>query len=328
MVYEIMLLTTFIVLSAFFSASETALMAISKLRLHHQVKKGKPKAKLIQDTIQHPFEFLGTVLVGNNFVNTACTAVATGIALRYFEEGTGMLVATTCVTLVLLIVSETLPKTYAALEAETTAYRIIYPLRFFMWVFYPLVKVVTFTSNSILKFFGVNINKQKSALSEEELRTLIQISTAKGKISKEKEVMLHNIFELDIRHIKNIMIPLKEAVMIEAHDTPEKIMQVIENTTYSRIPVYQEKRENIIGILYTKDFLRSYCQNKNVAITTLLNEVLFVPELQNIRHLVQSFQKNRTHAAFVVNEIGGIEGFVTLEDALEEIVGEIYDEHD
>src|SRR3989338_6798952 len=119
-------------------------MAISKLRLHHQVKKEKPKAKLIQDTILHPYGFLGTVLVGNNLVNTACAAVATGIALRYFEKGTGMLVATAGVTIVLLIVSEILPKTYAAIEAESTAYHVIYPVRFFMFVFYPIVKVITF----------------------------------------------------------------------------------------------------------------------------------------------------------------------------------------
>ena len=328
MFFESLLLLTFIILSAFFSGSETALMAISKLRLHHQVKKEKPKAKLIQDTIQHPHGFLGTVLVGNNLVNTACATVATGIALRYFKEGTAMLISTTCVTLVLLIISEVLPKTYAAIEAESTAYRIIYPLRLCMFILYPLVRVITFISNSILKFFGVNIKKQKAALSEEELKTLIQISTATGKISKEKQELLQGIFELDVRRVKDIMTPRNQIVAIEAHDTPENILQIIEKTPFSRIPVYEEKKDNIIGVIYIKDFLRSYCQNKNVAIRSLLNKALYVPELQNIQNLVRSFQKSRTHAALVVNEFGDIEGFVTLEDALEEIVGEIYDEHD
>ena len=303
-------------------------MAISKLRLHHQVKKEKPKAKLIQDTILHPYGFLGTVLVGNNLVNTACAAVATGIALRYFEKGTGMLVATAGVTIVLLIVSEILPKTYAAIEAESTAYHVIYPVRFFMFVFYPIVKVITFISNSILKFLGVNIKKTRGSLSEEELKTLIQVSTATGKISKEKQELLQGIFELDVQRVKKIMTPRSQIVMVEAGDTPENILQVIENTKFSRIPVYQEKKDNIIGVLYAKDFLKSYCKSRHVDIRPLLNKVLYVPELQNIRHLVRSFQKNRTHAALVVNEFGGLEGFVTLEDALEEIVGEIYDEHD
>ena len=328
MLFEICLLLIFITLSAFFSGSETALMAISRLRLQHQVKKEKPKAKLIQDTILHPYGFLGTVLVGNNLVNTACAAVATGIALRYFEEGTAMFIATACVTVVLLIVSELLPKSYAAIEAEGTAYHVIYPLRFFMFILYPFVKVITSISNSILKFFGVNITKTRAALSEEELKTLIQVSMATGKISKEKQELLQGIFELDVRKVKNIMTPRNQIVMIELHDTPENMLQTIENTQFSRIPVYQEKKDNIIGVLNAKDFLRSYCKNKNVDIQALLNRVLYIPELQNIRHLVKSFQQNRTHAALVVNEFGGLEGFVTLEDALEEIVGEIYDEHD
>jgi len=328
MEFEIITLIVLILLSAFFSGSETALVGLSRLRLHHQVRQKKHKADLIQKTIQQPDQYLGAILVGNNFVNIACASIATGTAIHYFGEEQGILIATIAVTLVLLVFSETLPKTYAAVSSEKVSYFIIRPIRFCMIIFYPLIKTVTFISNSILSLFGVKVKRNRISLSEEELRTVINISQASGTLSKEKEELLQSIFKLDVQKVKDIYTPRNQMVMVEAGESPERVAQIIEKTPFSRIPVYEKHKDNILGILYTKDFLKNYCRSKDFDIKPLIRKASFVPELQNVRNLVRHFQKNRVHVAIVVNEYGGIEGLVSLEDALEEIVGDIQDEFD
>ncbi|MBI2609421.1 MAG: DUF21 domain-containing protein [Deltaproteobacteria bacterium] len=328
MSYEVIALLVLILLSAFFSGSETALLSLSKLRLHHQVRQKKPKAALIQETLQKPDQYIAAILVGNNFVNIGAASLATGISIRFLGEERGIFVASIVMTLILLIFSETLPKTYAAFQSEKLAYQIIYPMRFCMKLFYPLTKTVTFISNSILSLFGVDSTKHHIKLSEEELKTLISVTQSTGALSKEKEELLQSIFELDKRRVKDILTPRNQMVMIEVHETPQKVIEIIEKTPFSRIPVFERTRDNILGILYTKDFLKHFCKTPQFEIRPLLKEASYVPELQNVRHLVRHFQKNRIHVALVVNEYGGLEGLVTLEDALEEIVGDIQDEFD
>ncbi len=325
--FELILMMILIVLSSFFSCSETALMALSRLKLHHQVTKGKPKAKLIEDTIQHPNQLIATILVGNNLVNTACTAIATGIAISLWGEK-GIWISTVFVTVILLIVGEILPKTYAAVETEKTAYRLIYPIRFFMTLFYPLVKILTSISHFLFSWLGISIRRPRPSFSEEELKTIITVSTITGKLSKEKEELLQSIFQLDTRQAKDILTPLDHTLMIDINESSQKAWELVEKHPFSRIPVYDGKRDNIVGVLYIKDFLRAYSHNINMDLRSLIKEALFISETKTVRNLVRYFQKNRTHMAIVINENKEIKGLVTLEDALEEIVGEIEDESD
>ena len=326
--FEIISIIVLTILSAFFSCSETALMSISRLKLHHQVKKGKFKAKLIEDILHHPNQLIATILVGNNIVNTACTAIATGIAIRLLGEERGIFISTIAATTILLVIGEVLPKTYAAIETEKTAYQIIYPIRFFMTLFYPFVKILMLISNFLFGWLGIPTRRPKASFSEEELKTIITVSTITGKLSKEKEELLQSIFQLDTRLAKDILTPLDQTLMVDANESSQKVCELVEKHPFSRIPVYDGQRENIIGILYAKDFLMAYSQNTSIDIRTLIKEALFVSETKTVRNLVRYFQKNRIHMGIVVNENKEIKGLVTLEDALEEIVGEIEDESD
>ncbi|MBI2026332.1 MAG: DUF21 domain-containing protein [Deltaproteobacteria bacterium] len=326
---ELLLIGILMILSAFFSGSETALLSANKIRLHHQARKKNIKAKLILETIDKPDQFLATVLAGNNLVNIACASIVTGLALEFFDKDSGILLSTIITTLLLLIFSEILPKTYAAYSPEKASYKLIYPVRFCMFLFFPLTKFVTAIANSILDVTAMRKRTPKMILSEEEIKTLLNVSHIGGSLSKEKEQMLQSVFLLDTKRVKDIFIPRSHMEMVNVDDPIDKILEILETSAYSRIPVFEKNKTHIIGILNVKDFFREHrIHGVQMDVRGILRKATFVPELQSIRHLVSHFQREKIHMAIVVNEYGGIEGLVTLEDALEEIVGEIHDEYD
>lgn len=316
-----------IILSAFFSGSETALMALNKLKLKHQAKKGKKEALIVEEILKRPESLLGTILLGNNLVNVAASALATSVAIKYWGEERGIIYATIIMTLALLIFAEVTPKTFSAYHSEGASYLIARPMKFIMIIFKPFVALVTAVTNVLLRALGVRKNSG-IVFSEEELKTMILLGEEEGVLGPERKEMLHGILELDDISVKDVMIPRTDVFAINIEDPLNDIKKAILESPYSRVPVYRGDIEKMEGILLVKDFLKVMAKGKEPDLTKLLSPPYFVPESKKIQQQIKDFQRKRVHLALILDEFGGIEGIVSMEDLLEEIVGEIWDESD
>ena len=311
-----------LVLSAFFSGSETGLMTLNRYRLRHLAKAGHAGAVRAQRLLERPDRLIGLILLGNNFVNILASAVATIIGLRLSGE-TGIAVATGALTLAVLIFSEVTPKTLAALHPE----RIAFPAAFIyvplLKLLYPLVWLVNKIANGLLRSLGVNADQaDRQSLSSEELRTVVL--EAGAMIPKRHQKMLLNLMDLEKVTVEDIMIPRNEVVGIDLSDDIDEITDLITHTQYTRLPVFQDSIDNVIGILHLRNIVPLL---KNGALThadlrTVVREPYFIPEGTPLNRQLLNFQREGRRTGLVVDEYGDIQGLVALEDILEEIVGE------
>ncbi|MER3451311.1 MAG: HlyC/CorC family transporter [Thermus sp.] len=324
-VQEGALLTGFLFLSAFFSASETAFTTLYPWKVRELAEaKGRPFDLLAKDITR----FLTTVLVGNNLVNIAATALVTELATEAFGSA-GVGYATGAMTFLILFFGEITPKSVAVHHAEAIARLAAWPIYGLSVLFYPLGRFFSWVSSSILRLLGLE-PRNTPLVSEEELRLILAGAEASGAIEEDEEEMIHSILELEATPVKDLMIPRVEMVAIEASATLEDFLNLVREHRYSRVPVYQENVDHIVGIAYARDLLDFYCEGdlKARRVASIAHPPYFVPENMDAWDLLRELRRRKVHMAIVVDEFGGTAGLVTLEDVIEEIVGEIYDETD
>ncbi|PCJ41473.1 MAG: magnesium/cobalt efflux protein [SAR86 cluster bacterium] len=315
------ILLVLIIISGYFSSSETAMMALNRYRLRHLVKRQHKGAIRANKLLEQPDRLIGIILIGNNFVNIFASAIATIIGVRLFGD-TGILIATIALTIVILIFSEVTPKTIAAVHPEKLAFPFSLPLIFLLRVFHPLVWVVNTVSNSLVRLLGFDTDDiDHHQLNAEELKTVVYESGTHLPVRHQN--MLVNILDLEKVSVSDIMVPRNEVVGINIDDTIDGIMQTIINSQHTRLPVYKENLNNVVGFLH----MRSTAQLINVEkvnkaeLMQLTRESYFAHESTSLHTQLVNFQKLKRRIAMVVDEYGDVQGIVTLEDILEEIVG-------
>ena len=311
-----------IILSGCFSASETAMMSLNRYRLRHLVKAGHPGAIRAQRLLDRTDRLIGLILLGNNFVNILASSFATLIALRLWGEG-GIALATGLLTFVILIFAEVAPKTLAALHPERVAFPAAYVLEPLLKVLYPLVWLVNFMANTLLKLIGVSTQSgAMQHLSSDELRTIV--NEAGALIPRRHQEMLLSILDLEKVTVEDIMVPRNEIIGIDIEDDEQTIINQLIHNQHTRLPVFREDIENVIGFVHARNALNLFAAEKfdKKQLLEITREALFVPQGTPLHTQLYNFQKAKRRTALVVDEYGDIQGMVTLEDILEEIVGE------
>ncbi|MDW7709736.1 MAG: CNNM domain-containing protein [Deferrisomatales bacterium] len=322
------LLAVLLLLSAFFSGSETALLGTDWLKMRYLARKGNRRARIHQGLMERRDLLLGTILVGNNLVNIAASAIATALALSAFGER-GIAVATGAMTLLLLVFGEIAPKTFASQRAEPVALAVAPVFALLGRLLYPAVVAVTFLSNGLLRLFGARPEAAlRPSLSEDEIRTLLTEGGAGAAVAESKRRMLHGIFQMGRQTVREVMVPRTRVRALDVATTVPEAAENFVTSGYTRLPVYRESLDEIVGIAHARDALALLGRGTAGTLAAIAREPLFVPESKDLESMLYEFQTRRTHMAVVVDEYGGVEGIVTLEDVLEEIVGEIRDEHD
>ncbi|KUJ80876.1 hypothetical protein AVO45_07570 [Ruegeria marisrubri] len=328
-----------LVLSGFFSGSETALTASSRGKLRAQADKGSRGAQKALDITDDNERLIGSVLLGNNLVNILAASLATALFTRMFGES-GVALATLVMTLLVLIFAEVLPKTYAITNAEKAAAAVAPAISVIVTVFAPVVAAVRLLVRGVLRLFGVRIDPDSHILAvREEIAGALQLGHSEGVVEKEDRDRILGALDLGERTVEEIMLHRSNIEMIDAEDEPEAILQQCLESPHTRLPVYRGEHENIIGVVHAKDLFRAmYAQVggsggdtdrlRNFDITKVANAPYFVPETTTLDDQMREFLRMRSHFALVVDEYGSLRGLITLEDILEEIVGEITDEFD
>ena len=320
-------------LSAFFSGSETAFFSLTKSVIN-QFKKSRSKNKnKVAGLLQDSKKLLISIIIGNTVVNVSIATLAAIFTTRFshnFELNKNLIliIDVVVITFVILFFSEIIPKIFASKTTKKLAPKLVYPLTFFYYIFYPLSVLLESITGIISTWIG--IDKDKHYLSEDELRTLVEVGEEKGALLKDEKEMIHSIFEMGETTAKEIMVPRTDMVCIENGASINQVLSLIKEKLHSRIPVYQESVDNILGILYVKDLL-PLIKKRNLVdfdLTKFTRTPYYVPEQKKINELLREYQTEKIHMAIVVDEYGGTSGIVTLEDVIEEIVGEIQDEHD
>ncbi len=325
-VWRLLGLLVLLGLSGFFSGSETALLSLDKLRVRFLQQKQHPNADKLANLLNNPDRLLSGILVGNNLVNIAASVIATGLFVSYFGE-TGEWLTVLILTPILLIFSEICPKTYAAQYPEKMSFLVLKPIRLVVWVLTPVIIVVSSISNLLTSFLRKK-DAESLSVSEGEIRAMIEMGEESGVVATEQRKMLHGIFDLSETRVRDIMIPRTEVTGIDQSATFKEVLSTARQTRHSRFPVFGENLDNIVGVIHSKDILDYVGQTEHFDLKELSRPPYYVPESKRIAVLLQSFRKKREHLAVVVDEYGGMEGIVTLEDVVEEIVGEIHDEYD
>ncbi|MDZ4335786.1 MAG: HlyC/CorC family transporter [Pseudomonas sp.] len=316
------LLIFLLLCSAFFSSSETGILSLNRYRLKHLTKEGHRGATRVSALLSRPDRLLGTILIGNNFVNILASAIATVLAIKLWGEA-GIAIATISLTLALLIFGEITPKTLAALHPERVAYPFSLPLLVLLKLFYPLVVLLGWITNGLLRLLGVDpTSKSSDSLSTEELRSVVRESGAG--MPKNRQNMLLGILDLERVTVDDIMIPRNEVTGINLDDDLESIISLLTNTTHTRLPVYRTDINQIEGIVHMRQIARLLTHNElsKEALLAACNEPYFVPEGTPLSTQLINFQKQKRRIGIVVDEYGDVIGIVTLEDILEEIVGD------
>lgn len=322
----LLLLFLFLVLSAFFSSSETAFLSSSPYRLNYLAKKGSRRARLVFDMLQRVDRLLTTILIGNTLVNTAAASVATFIFVSFLpDKNQAVLYATLVTTVLILVFSEITPKTYAAYNPVRLSLLFVQPLRIFIILFYPFIKVFTFLIGLIFPSFRKRPGLSRS-ISEEEIKAVLSVGV-KGMSSRRKK-MISGILDIGSRPVRDIMVPRPQVKAFADDATVDRVLSIIHSAEFSRFPVYRETLDNILGLIHTKDIIPYLVDGKKFEMSEILRKPIFVPEAAPVENVLLQMQEAAQHMAFVVDEFGNMEGIVTLEDIIEEIVGEIQDEYD
>ena len=316
------LLVVLLILSAFFSGSETALMSLNRYKLRHKARAGHRGAKLADKLLQRPDRLIGLILLGNNAVNISASALVGVVSVQLGGE-LGFAIGTACLTLVVLIFAETAPKTLAAMHPERVAFPAAYIYVPLLKILYPLVWMTNTLANGVLFLFGLRKSDADGyALSREELRTVVY--EAGARISQKYRHMLINILDLEQVSVDDVMVPHTEVIGIDLEDDIEEIAEMIKNCEHTRLPVYRDNIDNVTGLLHLRRLANLASQSgfTKSDLEELLVEPYFVPEGTPLSTQLVQFQKARQRFALVVDEYGDIQGIITLEDILEEIVGE------
>lgn len=327
-VAQLIIIIVLIFLSGFFSSAETAFSTLNRVRMRNLEEEGSKKAARVNKILESYSKMLSAILIGNNIVNLTASSLTTAFVIgvcgnAYIGIGTGIL------TIVVLLGGEIIPKTWANLNSEKLALAyssIIYAL---MKVMTPVIFIVDLLSNGILKLLHVDPNKKMDTITESELKTYVDVSHEDGQIESDEREMIYNIFEFSDTCVKDIMIPRTNMVTVNADESVNDLIKVFHESMYTRIPVYQEDKDSMIGFVNIKDlFIARISGQKNITLKSLLREAYYTYEYKKNADLLLEMREKSMNVAFVLNEYGSTVGMVTLEDLLEELVGEIRDEYD
>lgn len=320
-----------LVLSGFFSGSETALTGASRVRMVNREKEGNPRAAMVNRIREHKDRMIGALLLGNNLVNIMASALATNVLIQLFGNA-GVVYATLVMTLLVLIFAEVLPKTYALHHAESLSMRIAPIIRIVIIIFAPITEMVTWIVRMVLKIIGIDISKVGAGSHLELLRGVIEMHQGPEEETHEQRAMLRSILDLADVPIEDVMVHRKNVTLIDSSLPMDEIVNIVLDSPHTRIPVWENDMDNIIGIIHAKLLLRqiNHCKGKydKIELSSIMLEARFVPETASLYDQLQEFRRKQEHFAIVVDEYGTAMGIVTMEDILEEIVGEIDDEHD
>ena len=325
--WQIVSLIILIGLSGFFSMSETALMSLNKIKLRHMVEEGVAGAKSVEKLIEDPNKLLGAILIGNNVVNIGASSLATVLATNIFGNS-GVGIATGVITILVLIFGEITPKSIAKQKSETVALMVVKPIQFIVFIFKPFVYVFTIISSLFIRLLGGDPNKAESFITEEELKTMVDVSEEEGVLENVEKEMRFNIFDFVDLQVKDVMVQRVDIVAVDEEATYDEVMDIIKSEQFSRIPVYSETIDNVIGVINVKDFAMVENIREDFNVTKYVREPFYTFEFKKIVELFKEMKKARNHIAVVLDEYGGTVGLVTIEDLVEEIVGEIEDEYD
>ncbi len=324
--FQLIILLVLLMLSAFFSSNETALMSVNKIRLRSLADQGNKRAAQVLDTVEnHMPKMLSAILIGNNIVNLSASALSTSLA--YAFGGYMVSIATAVLTVAILVFGEITPKNYATLNAEKLSLRYIMVIRALMFVMTPLIFLINLFSKAILLLLRVDPNAANKAMTEDELRTIVDVSHEDGVIESDEKEMIYNVFDLGDADAKDIMVPRVHVTFADVNNTYEELIEIFREDKFTRLPVYEGSQDNIVGILNMKDLLL-YDKKENFQIRDIMREPHFTYEYKSISDLLVEMRDSTFNIAIVLDEYGEMAGLVTLEDILEEIVGEIHDEYD
>lgn len=326
----VVFLVFLILLSALFSASETALMSLNKIKIKQLIEDEVKGAKEIEKLTENPSEILSTILICNNIVNILASSISTVIFIDIFIDfGTGVAtsISTLVLTVVILIFGEITPKTIAVLKAEKLAFILYRPLKIILLLLKPLVFIFSKVSGIIMKLFGIKDQGINANITEEEIKSIVSFSQESGVLEVEDKDLIYNVFEFGDRRVKDVMIPRVDMITLSRNSTYDEIVSLFKTERFSRVPVYKDNIDNIIGVINIKD-LFFIDKEDDFVIDKYIREIYSTHEHKKIRDLFNEMKKDRNHMSIIRDEYGGTIGLVTIEDLIEEIVGDIEDEYD
>jgi len=326
--WQIILLVILVILSGFFSSAETAFTAANRLKLRHMAEEGSKSAKRALRLIENPSKLISALLIGNNIVNIFASSLATLVAIDlYGISATG--IATSILTIVIIIFGEITPKSFATQHAEKVSMMFSKPVGILMTLLTPFVIIFYSISSWIIRLFGGDISQSHPLVTEEELKTMVDVGSEEGVFEQEEKEMLHNIFDFGDLQVRDIMVQRVDITALDVDATYEEVLEIVKDEQFSRFPVYREDIDDIIGILNVKDLLfLTEVEKRGFKLEDYIREPYFAYEFKRITDLFKELKKTRTHISIILDEYGGTVGIVTIEDLLEEIVGEIDDEYD
>ena len=313
-------------LSAFFSSSETALTTVNQIRMRTLADNGDKRAARVLHVTGNPGKMLSAILIGNNIVNLSASSISTSLAIHLFGN-TGAGIATGILTFLILIFGEVTPKTMATIKADSMSLTVAAPIGLLMKILTPVIFIINKLSLGLMFLLHVNIKDAQKKMTEEELRTIVDVSQENGVIEHEERDMIHNLFDFGDAEAKEIMVPRIDMTFVQADATYQEVLDIFRQDMFTRLPVYEDSTDNVIGIINMKDFLLQN-DTPEFSVRTLLREPYFTYEHKNTADLFLEMRKSSISLAIVLDEYGVTAGLITLEDLLEEIVGEIRDEYD
>ena len=322
---QIIVLIILLLLSAFFSSAETALTTANKIKMRSLAEEGNKKASTVLDVTDNSSKMLSAILIGNNIVNLSASALTTTIA--YKLGGSYVALATAIITVLILIFGEIVPKTAANIKAESMALAYALPIKLIMILVTPISIIINALAHVIMFILRIDPNAKTDTLTEDELRTLVDVSHEDGVIEEEEREMINNVFDLGDAKAKDVMVPTVNVTFADVESTYKELLEIFREDKYTRLPIYEETTDNVIGTINMKDLLL-FDNTKEFHIRDILREAHFTYEHKSISELLVEMRTSAFNIAIVLDEYGETAGLITLEDILEEIVGEIHDEYD
>lgn len=326
-VWQIIVLIILLVLSGFFSMSETALMALSKIRIRHMVEEGVKGAKLVEKLTEDPNKLLGAILIGNNIVNILASSLATTLFVSLVGPS-GVGVATAVMTVLVLIFGEITPKSIAKQKSEEVSLKVSKPINIIVKILKPFIGIFSFISSLFIRLLGGDPKATEPFITEEELRTMVGVSEEEGVLEDVEKEMIFNVFDFADSQANDVMVQRVDIVAVDTEATYEEVLEVIKTEQFSRIPVYNQTIDDIVGVLYVKDLIIAGQNKEGFKVSDYMREPYYTFEFKKIKELFNEMKKTRNHLSVVLDEYGGTVGIVTIEDLIEEVFGDIEDEYD
>ncbi len=327
-IFSIIIIALSIIFIAILSSSESSFIAVNKIRIRGLMEKGDSRAKAVQKILDEHDKLFSAVILSGNLFTILATSIGTALALKYFGEN-GIIIATIIMTFLTVVFGELAPKTFAVAHSEEVSLLLARPVAFYIRLISPLVWIFKITSNLLIRMLGGKKKSVSPFVTEEEIKTMINIGEEEGTLEEEEKEMLHKVFEFGDKVVTEAMVPRTEIISIPDDSTVGDALKLVLEEGYSRYPVIKENIDSVIGILYVKDIVKQMAQGKienYTPITEIVREAYYIPENKMVTELLDEMQKKKIQIAIVMDEYGGTAGLITLEDIIEEIVGGLQDE--